>query len=295
MDKFNRNYNLFVQKRDQSTLKIELPFTLEFDVHRNSFSSASTSQFRIYNLSPNNRSQIRRDEYDTGDRRDVSFKAGYGDKLAFGFIGNISHAWSVREGNNIVSQIECYDGGFAYINAITSAQFKAGTPQKSIITALATSLKQYGVSIGSIGDYSGSIGRGNSYVGSTMDVLSQITGGAVFIDNGKLNVLKDNECIQSDILLINAQTGLLGTPLLEQQFIHLDMLFEPALQIGQLVLLETSTADAVVPGFSNTSFNGIHKVISLHHRGTISEAVCGEAITSVGLLPGVFTPVPAAS
>lgn len=280
MDKYNRNYILLVQRRDGTTLKITRPFTVEFDIHRNSNSSASAAQIRIYNLSPDNRNQIRKDQFDFGDLRSISFSAGYGDNLSLAFLGSITQAWSVREGNNMITQIESFDGGYAYVNAITNDQYPSGTPQTSIIDSLVQSLP--GVTPGARGNYSGQISRGNSYSGSTTDILNQLTGGGFFIDNGKAHCLKDSECLGGDIPLINAQAGLLGTPVKESTYINFEMLFEPGLRVGQLIRLESQTAE---------HFNGTHKVLSIKHRGTISEAVCGTAISQVGLLPGVFTPV----
>lgn len=280
MDKYNRNYILLVEKRDGTTLRITRPFTVEFEIHRNSLSSANVAQIRVLNLSPNNRSQIRKDQYDTLDLRKITFMAGYGTNLSIAFTGSITQAWSVRESNNMVTTIESFDGGYAYVNAVTNEQFPSGTPQSSIVGALAKSLP--GVTIGAIGSYPGQIARGNSLNGSTTKILGEITGGGFFIDNGKAHCLQDNECIESAIPLINAQTGLLGTPVRETTYINFDMLFEPGLRVGQLIRLESQTSD---------NFNGTHKILSLRHRGVISEAVCGSAITSVGLLPGVFTAV----
>lgn len=284
MDKYNRNYILLIEKKDSTTLKVTLPFTIEFDIHRNSLSSANVCSIRVYNLSPNNRSQIRKDQFDFGDLRTISLLAGYGDNLSLAFNGNINQAWSVREGNNMITQIESYDGGFAYVNAITNQSYISGTPQRSIIDSLANSLP--GVSVGAIGNFTGQISRGNSYVGATTDLLRDISGGGFFIDNGKAHCIKDDECLAGNIPLINSKSGLLGTPVKEQTYINFDVLFEPSLKVGQLIKLESETAD---------HFNGTHKVLSLKHRGMISEAVCGSAITSVGLLPGVFTPIPEVS
>lgn len=283
MDKFNRNYILLVQKQDFTTLKVTRPFSVEFDVHRNSLSSANVCSIRVYNLSASNRAQIRLDQYDWGNKnREIAFFAGYGDKLSLGFKGNISQAWSVREGVNMITQIECYDGGFAYINAVTNDQYPSGTPQSSIVDSLVKNLEGSGVTRGAIGSIPGEIQRGNAYNGSTTDILNDLTGQGFFIDNGKAHCLSDTECLAGDIPVINSQSGLLGTPVLETQYITFDMLFEPSLKIGQLINLKSQTAE---------HFNGTHKVISLKHRGMISEAVCGDAITTVGLLPGSFTPV----
>lgn len=307
MEKFNRNYRLVIEKRDKSELTIQLPFTIEFEAHRNSFSSANIASVRIYNLNPDNRNQIQRNQYDYLDLRKISLFAGYGDHLALVFSGNINQAWSVREGNNFITQIESYDGGLAYNNAITSTSFNgppSNTTQQSIIESLAKSLNSTetgDIKVGAIGNYDGQISRGNSFSGNTLQILSEMiggSGGGIFIDNGVLHILRDNEAIQGVPPVISSKTGLLGTPIVEETYINIDMLFEPSLKVGQLIELDSSTADDEVRLTSInvfSKFNGVHKVISIKHHGMISSAVCGSVITSVGLLPGNFEQVPVQS
>lgn len=280
MEKYNRNYNLLVQRKDFQTVQIRPPFTIEFDIHRDTFSSANVASIRIYNLNDTNRNLIRKDQFDYWDNRIVEFAAGYGNNLSLAFKGNITQAWSVREGSDWISTLESFDGGFAHVAAITDRAYPAGTPQSAIIDSFANDLESYGITRGAIGEFPGEIQRGNTYTGSTVSLLNEVTGMAAFIDNCKINVLKDNECIQSNIPLINAKSGLLGTPIKEGEYIKFDMLFEPNLQIAQLINLQSSTTDLA------NVVNGIHKVVGLHHRGTISDAVCGSAITTVKLLSG---------
>ena len=273
--KFDRNYSLSVGTQNGGVLTIEPPFTVEFDITRNILSSANTSSIRIYNLSQKNRNQIRKNVTDYDDQRSVILQAGYGTNLPIVFSGNISQAWSVRESVNFITQIESFDGGFAFANGITNTTFPAGTPQEVIMETLLDSLP--GVSVGALGSYPGQISRGNSYSGSTTDILGELSGGGFFIDNGKAYCLGNSEVIDGAIQIINAQSGLLGTPVREQTILNFDMLFEPRLIIGQKIQLQSLT---------DTNFNGFYKVISLKHRGLISPTVCGDAITSVGLFYG---------
>lgn len=274
-NKLGRNYSLSIEAQNGSNILIEPPFTVEFDITRNIFSSANVSSIRIYNLAQNTRNQIRKNVNDYGDQRVISLKAGYGTNIPVVFSGSITQAWSVREGVNFITQIESFDGGFAFANAQTNLAFPDGTAFDDIIQTLAESLP--GVSIGEIGTYPGDITRGNSYSGSTTDILRDITGGGFFIDLSKVYVLGSSEVLKGEIQIINAQSGLLGTPVREQTILNFSMLFEPRLKIGQQIQLDSIT---------DINFNGFYKVISLHHRGMISETVCGDAITDVGLYYG---------
>lgn len=278
LSKFGRNYKLNVQTQSGDTLTIELPFTLEFDITRNTLTSANVAQIRVFNLSAKNRAQIRKNvNYNNPENpRLVQLLAGYGDNLSLLFEGNITLAWSFREGTNFVSQIECFDGGFAFINSMSSQTFPAGVEQASVIDSLVQDLAGSGVKVGAIGSFPGTLPRGNAYVGNTCTLLQQLTGGRFYIDNGKANILADNECIAGPVTIISPQSGLLDTPVREETYIYFNMLFEPRLLVGQQVTLQSVTADS--------NINGNYKIVSLKHRGMISDAVCGDAITNVGLL-----------
>lgn len=272
MDKFGRSYKLEIETSSGATLTIEPPLTVEFDITRNVLSSANISSIRVYNLSQKNRDQIRKDSWATWDLRSIVLYAGYGKNMPKIFAGNISQAWSVREGTNFITQIESFDSGFSMLNSQTNISFPAATPQRTVIQTLAGSMPD--VSIGFIGNYSGVTGRGNSYSGNTADILRELTGGGFFIDNGKVYCLSDTECFTGEIAVIDSSTGLLGTPIREETFLNFDIIFEPRLVVGQKIELRSSTA---------ANFNGFYKVVSVKHRGTISDAVCGNAVTSVGL------------
>ena len=79
------------------------------------------------------------------------------------------------------------------------------------------------------------------------------------------------------VLAINTKTGLLGTPILQGAFLTVETILEPRIKVGQLVEIESSY---------NTAFNGQYKVIGIRHIGVISEAVSGEAKTTLELLVG---------
>ena len=276
-NKFQRNYSLTVigSGGPLDFVEISPPFTIEFDIIRNSYASANTSSIRIYNLAEDTRNKIRKDRWETTVYKDIILAAGYGtDYLTTIFAGNISQAWSVREGNNMITQIESYDGGEAFAASTSNVNFVKGTPYVAMILRLMADLNK--VSIGEIGKFPGVILKGNTYSGNTPHLLSQLTGQSFFIDNQVAHCLGDDETLTpnlTDIFQINSSMGLLGTPIKEEQYYVFDILFEPRLRIGQQIQI-TSTTNSIVN--SNT-----YKVVGIKHRGMISEAVCGEAKTTV--------------
>lgn len=269
--KFGRNYLLSVDTRSHTTLTIQPPFTIEFDITRNTLTSANVCQIRIYNLSLNSRNQLRFNADNFGEYRQVVLRAGYGANLPIIFQGNVSQAWSVREGTNFITQIECFDGGFAFNTGKTGIAFTSGIPDSAKIFSLFNELPR--ITPGAIGNYSKVSSRGNSFSGATPDLISGITGeNGFFIDTEKAYALGDNEFVFDSLpLVIDARSGLLGTPILEQSIVRFDMLFEPGLVPGR---------SAELRGITETIFNGIYKITAVKHRGMISEAVCGDCVTT---------------
>lgn len=275
MYKFFRNYLVQIEVRGGGVITVGLPYSIDFDITRNTLSSANVCQVRLRNLAPDTRDLIRWNQSDYGNPRTIRLFAGYGEditNLGEIFSGTYNAAWSVREGVDFITQIECYDGGFAFANGDTNIQFPAGTPLREQIRAImAKGLP--GVTPGAVGLYPGFSGRRCSYVGNTADILSGLTGNGFFIDRGQAHALATNEFIasQEPIFEINAATGLLNTPTREVTIARFEMIFEPRLNVGYLVRISSAT---------ESSFNGVFKITAVKHRGTISPVVCGEVITT---------------
>lgn len=283
--KFGLTYELTHIDENGNKTIIEPPFTIEFDIIRNDFSSNNLGSIRIYNLSKENRNRIRKDQRQFDIIQSVILKAGYEGQTSEIMNMTISRAWSIREGNNFITQIQCTDGGTATINSYIDKTFPSGTDQRDVLIQIGRSLQDQRIALGAVSNqYAGQkLTRANAYSGSTLELLNQISGGASFIDNSVLHILKDNENILEQTLVINAETGLLGTPIREFQYVNFEMLFEPRVNVGRLIKLESETGDLDI--------NTLYVVKSLTHRGMISEAVASPCYTTVGCYPGTFVGV----
>ncbi len=302
--KLGRSYSLSVQGSDGSTITIAPPFTLEFDITRTQLTSANVCQIKIYNLSAHNRNLLRFDFSNTGLVREVVLRAGYGTNLPQIFSGNITQAWSERIGTNYITTIECFDGGNAFVNGRVvngAGPWPVGTPYLTILQALISDLPGVGLGVISPNYYQDASGkpytttREITYYGDAAPLLGELTSGGFYIDNGKAYILGNNQAFEGTITLINASTGLLGTPIREQLMLSFDMIFEPRLLIGQQINLQSTTVGFTGGQNSNsvgtntnlqTEINGIYKVTSIKHRGIISPVVSGDAITTVGMFFG---------
>jgi hypothetical protein len=252
------------------------------------------AQLKIYNLSAQNRNFLRYDfsNFDPLNQASVELRAGYGDTLAQVFAGNITQAYSVREGTNFITTIESMDGSFAFTNGVSDRTFAAGTPYLNIYKALISDLP--GIQLGSISDNYVKDAAGTLFTtsrefvasGNTAALLGELTGGGFFIDKQTAFILGDNFALDSAFTTVDASSGLLNTPILEQNMINFDTIFEPRIQVCQYIRLITSTGTQIGAGAAATSINGSYKVCSVKHRGIISPVVSGDAVTSVGLYAG---------
>lgn len=290
-NKYQRSYILTLDGQNFfAPLVLTTPFTLEFDIQRDNYASTNRATLRIYNLSQAHRTLITRDQYDYSFLNDIiiTFQAGYGlgPQYPIVFKGQASRAYSVREGTDFVTTIEAYDGGTAFQNATTERSWVRDTPMNQIYSDLISDLAPYGISKGAVSNIVGNLSKGMALNGNTVEILREISNSNFFIDNLNANVLLANDAIGGNQVTINAQSGLLGTPLKEQQLLIFDILFEPRLVIGSTVNIQSQTALSV--------YNGPHKVVAVHHKGTISSAVAGDAITTLTVESGIFSPVTAA-
>jgi hypothetical protein len=106
-----------------------------------------------------------------------------------------------------------------------------------------------------------------------------------YIDNEKANVVPQGTYVTppGGIPLITSDTGLLGTPRKLGALVEVDMIFEPRIAVNQYVELQSE----------ETYFSGQYAVLGINHHGTISGALCGDAITTLSLWSGIQALEPA--
>lgn len=276
--KWNRKFTLTIEGIDGQTVQITNPFTLEFSINRQMLASSNTGSFRVLNLSPDRRAIIYKDAYSTEVFRKLIVAAGYDEGQSVIFNGNVKECKSYRqEGSaNVVTEIDGFDSGWAAANAFSSFSVPAFSTQQYAIKLLANDLTKTGrVSLGGISSgFNALYQKGKSFFGNTIQLLRDETKGRVFIDNGKMYCLFDNETVDSDIILISAATGMLGSPRRTETGLVVQSLFEPRLKVGGLVEIISEV---------NPKFNGQYRVSGFSHHGTISDSVGGKLISTVNL------------
>lgn len=278
-DKFGRVYELQVDTNDDDSILIggdrEKMLTMDFSVKRTTMANANSAHITIWNLSEKNRNRLFKDQFDTRYSRKVKLCAGYDDGkyrfLPVIFYGEIRTCFSERQGPDFKTVLECFDCGIQMAVGKTTKCFAAGTQVKDIVRDIIKDIPDIkNVTLGDI--FTQVVARGYAAIGNPAELAKELSGDRFFIDKGQAFVLNDDEVIQGELTEINADSGVLGSPRRGDQTITVDMIFEPRITCGQLVNYSSSTSPI---------FNGQYKVTGLDHRGIISSASCGDAITTI--------------
>lgn len=281
MLKSNLTWRMEIEDINGDTQSFGYPLTVDLQVDRNTMAGAQDAEFVVYGLSETTRNLIRKNAIALSDVRDVSFYAGYVGNSHLLFKGQVLNCMSDRQGVEWMTSISCKDPGLIQANDV-SASFAAKSLALDNVKSVLRSFMP-GASIGQVGEIFAqqpSLLKGNSFSGSVLEVLSQMTGGNfsggnLFFENQRLFVLQDFETLASQGFdTLNDQAGLLGSPNYEETFVHATMLFEPRVIMAQQLTLESST---------QSWLNGTKKVVAYSHSGTISKAQGGSVTTEVSL------------
>ena len=291
MSKFERNYSLKVKIGRLSGQKvtideiitIDYPLTINFSITRSEYTQASTASFEILNLSETTRSKLYKDRQDTTKYVVVEFYAGYetdNTKLPLCFAGDVLECYSYKDGGSTEykTEISTMSGGMNRTQFSSNFEMAANTDPKLIIQKLASDLSiQVGKISPNVLKQITPASRATPFVGNTYELLKTYVNGHCFIDNNRLYVLAEDDTITGNLMILNVDTGLMGTPKRRDSVLEVTMLFEPNLELCQKLTLTSLTAPYL---------NDTYKVIGFSHNGTISGAVGGICSSSAYLYVG---------
>ena len=279
--KWQRVYKLQIETTPFSELYIDIqsPFTVEFNIVHSTGSDHNSAHFTILNLGPNTRKKIFQDKFDAENRRRVIFSAGYGQSNQAGivFIGDLLEAYSVREGVDIKTELECLDGMYGASNGVANICFPPGVDQQTAFREIISTMPRLDKPVISP-TFTKVYERGLTVEGNSWDELCKLVDedGEVYLFQNHPVILKHNECITGQVPVITGESGLLDSPRRQEGVIEVKTLFEPGIILGQIVQLESMEAIN----------NGTYKIQGYTHSGTISESVCDEATTVIQLYIG---------
>lgn len=272
----------------KNAIEIKIPFTIEIDVTNIIAYDGNKATIKVYGLNETSRERLRKSRFNTpvledgskGFRR-VILEAGYETNLYPLFVGTLVEGYSIREGVEWVTILSCISSSQGLYNTWVNKAYSSGTKQLEVVNNIITQMSEYkdlekGIVTPTLNEeFKSSV----SLIGESYNILNQYEID-LFVDLGKINVLRTYEAIGKlglKIPTINADTGLLSTPIFSEGAFIVNMMFEPTIKLGALINLESLTASV---------FNGYYKVMSIEHRGVISSTKEGPLITTLKLWNG---------
>lgn len=203
-----------------------------FNVNQATVQSPTSAYVRIYNVSEDSiKKQL------SGHR--LVIKAGYDGQFGTIFDGDIIQQISSRENAvDTVLELVASDGLLAYQSAVTVKTVAAGYTVKDLYGAYLDSMKAQGISEGFTPDFGADASpRGRVLYGSTKDYLRDLAWQADCewaINQRRLDMVPRRAKLdESKAVVINASSGLVGSPQQTQDGINLTVLLNPKITGGQ--------------------------------------------------------------
>lgn len=238
--------------------------TMKASVVRNATEMINTASIQIYNLNRDSRRFIFKDRWSHETERPyIILQAGFNDKNYTVFQGTVLEGYSKKESGSpdIITYITCQDGLANIRNAEVNITFSEGKTSRDIIQE---TIKYMGLPVDNIGNLDNStINRAITVSGNAYQQLQELTNDSVFIDNGKVNILQENEII-NEIVELNSDSHIIGTPTRYGRYVHLPTLFIPQIRPGQGMEIKSGI---------ETAYDGLYKVVGFRHNIIASGAV----------------------
>lgn len=187
-----------------------------FKINKTHTSKDNVADVEIYNLNETSRTL-----FSTIDNF-VIIEAGYVDfeGLKTIFVGNITEYETITLGADRVTKIVLQDGSKAVNNKNFSKSYKAGTLPKDILedilndVGLPKKLSKKAVEL--LGKKNKQYNNGMIFSGETKKILNDITklvGLTWSVQNNVIKVTSVNASDDSEVIVLNKSTGLIGSPL----------------------------------------------------------------------------------
>ncbi len=298
MFKFGLNWKAIYEKRNpdgSARWTVNIPsidefnnFTCEFTIERRYSAQLNQATIKIFNLSPETRALLRKDKYETTAFDKITFFAGYNNNLNLIFSGNVLQAESYDSSDTeIATEIIALDSSFIVYNTVSNYNLNAGVDYLTLLKKLTGDLSNKANSVNETFTLnpltpetenllqSTKLKKATNIFGKTWEEMKLYFGDGLFIDNGVLNYLPVPFQNKNSVFLINAESGLLKAPKVSNAVIELQMVFEPTIQVGNIVEINTLKENF----FNAKQF----KIYGIKHNGNISQNVSSKVITTISL------------
>lgn len=268
--RFERDYQLTIQVSDEKAVVVRPPFRISFSADKSTDKSLNKMTVKIYNLSPENRQAIVKDS-DDKKKLGVELLVGYQGGVERVFKGSIHVGENAREGADIVTTLECQDGGFDFQYSFTS-KCVTGDPINALLADMPN------IKRGKITTDRPTLTRPRVLVGNSYKLIGRtLKDQKWFVDDETLNVINNDEVVSEFAPVVQAATGLINTPTREEKKVTVQTFMNPTLRCGGLFELKSTTAPHL---------NGLYKIETISYTGDYDGSDWSQSVT--GALAGNY-------
>lgn len=250
--RFYRNYKAVIYVTGQA-VEITPPFSMSFSVNESTDTkNPNKLTLKIKGLAANTRSRVAKYESDNKYIQ-IEFFLGYKDSIRRVFKGNVKECSSAREGAGFTTTFNCEDGGHDFRYAYTS---KVVEGKENAISAIIEDMPN--TAKGAITQQD-SLVRPKVLIGNSYDLIQESNRGKqVYIKDERINILAEEETTGVRAVLVTSKTGLLDTPIFKDGAITFQTMFNPEIEIGGIISLDSHLAP---------DLNGIYKITQISSSG----------------------------
>lgn len=248
-------------KNAPNALEITEDFCIEFDIEKTLEKKPNTATIKISNLAPSTRAFIAQSPLT------LKLEAGYDHEYRHVFVGDVVRSFGVTKGATIETNILCGDGTRALRWARVNQAYRKGTPT---IVALKFAAASMGIVLPDTVLADPELARplpsgGDSLYGYARDELARmlaVYGYTFSIQNGQPAIIKDEQTIDNQAIVIDNDSWLIGSPE-----------YQTPEKPGKPTMLkfESMLYPEIVPGkkvrIVSRSIDGVFKCSKVKHAG----------------------------
>lgn len=267
---FKRNYSLALLGSNTKTIT---QLRIKFEITKSERSYPNLAKIEIYNPNEETISLA------TSDDPLIILRVGYIGSEGIIFRGKIRNVYANKTGEDRILTIYAADGARDWEEAIYNKTLSENVRIRDVVTELLQTLTSSGeVTLGSIQglDQPADKLRGQTLSGSTKDILDVLADDYNFkwsIQDGEIILTEENNAIDYlDSVLINQNTGMIGSPTVTQIGAEVTSLINPSLLPGRLFTIESTSSQLSLSNLQfrtvrRTSANGTYRAYEVVFKG----------------------------
>ena len=265
---YKRAYSLTIT--DSERTKTIDGLRIVFNITKSLHSFPNIAKIDIYNANQDTLS-ILQTRYS-----ELAFNAGYTGSLRLLFSGQIRNVFQRKIGPDNITTIFAGDGEQDWQNSIFNKTLSENIAIKQVVSEIAASFQ--GTLLGTLEGLDAPADKllGQTLSGSSKDILNKLAEDYGFqwsIQDGSLITVANDKTLEgTEAVLINNNSGMIGSPTVTELGVNVTTLLNPMLLPNRAFKVESSFADVAIGGvqfreIKRTTGEGIYKIFQVIFDG----------------------------